>query len=275
MMKKAVRLFVALLFPALASAQQPLEVWMTDEGGSGTHKAMMALYGEIPGCVVCRPFNLTAAAAKTSLPVVLFQTDGEDASRYERFITEIASYGYVVIADGAYRYSDDKVKLLQRAGQGALTDAWDSMKVLSETEGSIFHGKVKMSGTALVGRTFPAGLPDGAEIRTAVCLGTSVPSTGVPVLYVTGGEEDPASAAAFADLERGAEVFKACASFPAGPSGTYEEAYGGAYSMIVLQWLEWQLKGKSWSRKIFTGEECICMYSGWEIRYKNENSVIQ
>ena len=229
----------------------------------------------IPGCVVCRPFNLTAAAAKTSLPVVLFQTDGEDASRYERFITEIASYGYVVIADGAYRYSDDKVKLLQRAGQGALTDAWDNMKVLSETEGSIFHGKVKMSGTALVGRTFPAGLPDGAEIRTAVCLGTSVPSTGVPVLYVTGGEEDPASAAAFADLERGAEVFKACASFPAGPSGTYEESYGGAYSMIVLQWLEWQLKGKSWSRKIFTGEECICMYSGWEIRYKNENSVIQ
>ena len=86
MMKKAVRLFVALLFPALASAQQPLEVWMADEGGSGTHKAMMALYGEMPGCVVCRPFNLTAAAAKTSLPVVLFQTDGEDASRYERFI---------------------------------------------------------------------------------------------------------------------------------------------------------------------------------------------
>ena len=112
------------------------------------------------------------------------------------------------------------------------------------------------------------------DINTYLCLDSSISDASKPSLFIAGSLDEKTYAKAKADLDNAGNSFAALASIPVGREGTYSEAYGGSYAMIALQWLEWQLKGKEWSRKIFTGEECICMYSGWEIEYRNEHNVI-
>lgn len=273
-MKNLIAFVVSLLVSSAVSGQEMIDCRIVDEGGAGTHKAMIALYEDIPGCMIYRPVNILHAASKTTLPIVLFCSGQQHSADFERLLTEIASFGYIVIADGSYSYEDDELKLLKPADETSLQKALVTLREKSEEKGSIFNGILDFSHIAYMGRLSSPEMLSDTNIKTYLCLDSSISDAHNPSLFIVGSLDDKAYSKAKADLDNAGKSFAAVASIPVGREGTYSEAYGGSYSTISIQWLEWQLKGKEWSRKIFTGEECICMYSGWEIEYRNENYII-
>ena len=273
-MKNLIAFVCSLLLSSAASGQKMTECRIDDEGGAGTHKAMVALYEDIPGCMIYRPVNILHAASKTTLPIVLFSSGQQHSVDFERFLTEIASFGYIIIADGSYSYEDDVLKLLKPADVQSLRKALLTLREKSEEKGSVFNGVLDFSNVAYMGRLSAPEMLSDLNLMTYLCLDSSISDPHKPSLFIVGSLDEKTYAKAKADLDNAGKSFVAAASIPIGREGTYSEAYGGSYSTIAIQWLEWQLKGKEWSRKIFTGEECICMYSGWEIEYRNEQNVI-
>lgn len=222
-----------------------------ENGGAGSYKAVAVSPEDCPGITLYIPRDLKAAAAKTTLPVVLFEGTGD--VKFEKYLNEIASFGYVV-ADIGRAEPDAALEAL--GASAALRDAAmdPSMAVIS----SIGPGTV---------------LPSG-ELRTVVYLHSSQPAPDLPVLYMAGGLDVPVYSAVQQDFDAPNGHFAAVATYPAGDEGTFDEAFGGTYAMLTLQWLEWLLKDKIWNRTIFTGEDCICVYTGWGIQYKNEETVM-
>ena len=274
MMKRIIALSIFLFITVSSLGQNLVDGWIVEDGGAGTHKAMITLYEEIPGCVIYRPISISSAVSKTTLPIVLFRPDQEHSAGFERFLTEIASFGYIVIAEGSYRYENDELRVLVPSDGSFLKDAMDILRSYSEKKGNVFSGSLDFTNIAYISRFPDESTPLYPQADTYIYLDASASALRNPALYVVGSKDEIKYKKALSDLEHSGKTFTALASLPIGGEGTYAESYGGSYSTIVLQWLEWQLKGKNWSRKIFTGEECICMYSGWEIEYRNENHII-
>jgi dienelactone hydrolase len=106
--------YAAVIFASLlaqASAQQPPTLPSRDQGaggsvaatipvGGGPRRAIMEIASELPAHTVFRPADLADNAAK--LPVVLFANGGcfNEGNRFRWFLSEIASYGFLVIAVG-------------------------------------------------------------------------------------------------------------------------------------------------------------------------------
>lgn len=220
-----------------------------ENGGAGSFKAVVISPEDCPGITLYVPQD----PGGTTFPVVLFE--GPQDAKYEKYLNEMASFGYVVADIGASE-PDAALEALEasEALRGAAMDT-SSMAVVSAAG----------PGTAL---------PSGG-LRTLVFLHSSGPAPDLPVLYIAGGLDESVYAGIQRDFESSDGHFAAVATYPAGEEGTFAEAFGGSYSMLTLQWLEWLLKDRSWNRTIFTGEECICVYTGWGIQYKNEEKVME
>lgn len=223
-----------------------------ENGGAGSFKAVAVSSDDCPGMTVYVPQDFAVVVEKTTLPVVVFE--GTGGPKYEKYLNEIASFGYIV-ADIGTADPDAALESLMASGafQGAFAD---------------------VSSVAVVSTIGSASVLPSCDVRTIIYLHSSQPAAGVPVLYIAGGLDVPVYARVQQDFELSDGHFAAVATYPAGKEGTFDEAFGGSYSMLTLQWLEWLLKDKPWSRTVFTGEECICVYTGWGIQYKNEETVI-
>ena len=91
-----------------------------------------------------------------------------------------------------------------------------------------------------------------------------------PVLYINGGETDIAYANGMDDFARIGHVPAAMVNLPVGHGGTYHHANGGKGASIVVDWLEWQLRGNRSAARSFAGENCrLCTDAGATIALKN------
>ena len=249
-------LVLYLLSSCALPAQEDVNIRVVEEGGAGSWKAVVIEDGRLPGIRLYVPRDMEAAVAKTTLPVVLFEA--EDKDRYDKYLNEIASFGYVVV-NTAGQDPDGVLDALRSSpgtfpgGRGDLA-AWDRVALVS---------------AAGPGTVFPSRAPE-----TLIYLHSSGPALSVPRLYLTGGLDADAVIRAQEAFDADEEVFVASATYPAGAEGTFDEAFGGSYAVLTLQWLEWRLKDRTWQRTVFTGEDCICVYTGWGIQYKNEETVI-
>ena len=88
-------LVLYLLSSCAFPAQEDVNIRVVEEGGAGSWKAVVIEDGRLPGIRLYTPRDMEAAVAKTTLPVVLFEA--EDKNRYDKYLNEIASFGYVVI----------------------------------------------------------------------------------------------------------------------------------------------------------------------------------
>jgi hypothetical protein len=249
-------LVLYLLSSCAFPAQEDVSIRVVENGGAGSWKAVVIEDGALPGIRLYAPRDMEAAVAKTTLPVVLFEA--EDKDRYDRYLNEIASFGYVVV-NAAGQDPDGVLDALRSSpgvfpgGRGDLA-AWDRVALVSALG----------PGTVVPSRT-----PE-----TVVYLHSSGPRPAVPRLYLTGGLDAAVVMQVQEAFDSDEDAFVAAATYPAGEEGTYDAAFGGSYATLTLQWLEWLLKDKTWQRTIFTGEDCICVYTGWGIQYKNEETVI-
>jgi hypothetical protein len=90
-----------------------------------------------------------------------------------------------------------------------------------------------------------------------------------PTLYVLGGPTDIAYANGMDDYDKIDHVPVAVANIDKGHGGTYWEPNGGAAAEVVVDWLEWQLRGSTDASRVFVGSSCgLCSDPAWEYESK-------
>lgn len=267
---------------------QPLKTRVIDEGGTGRFKAVAVKEQTMTDFVVYRPKDLLYAHARCgALPVLLFGNGGcsNTSVGYERMLSEVASHGYIVVAIGEMRDSL-KERPIGQTESAELMHGLELILTLNRTKGTEYYHMMDTTKIAAAGHScggaqvlcnagnprlktyliLNAGMGDmemaGASRNSLQCL-------HAPILYVVGGKSDVAYENAQKDYARISQVPVCLANHPAsGHGGTYGAPYGGDYGRLVLDWLDWQLRGKKEGAHVFLKGE-LENYKGWDIKAKN------
>ena len=262
-----------------------LQMKVPDYGGSGPYKAVALKESSLTDFVVYRPMNLGAAVARErgKLPVLVFCNGGcmDTSIGYENMLTDIASYGYVVVAIG-------ELQMLARHEQDQHTPSSMVVKALdwivnpaSPYYNYIDVEKIAAAGHSCGGAQVLANAAD-ARLKTYLILNAgmgkmtmadanakSLKKLHGPILYLVGGTTDVAWTNAQQDYKAIKKVPVVLAdNTKSGHGGTYEQPAGGANSRMVRSWLDWQLKGKKEHEKLFVGGD-LTGYDDWTIEHKN------
>lgn len=271
-----------------------------DLGGSGPHKAIAVRERSLPDFVVYRPVNLDAAMTvgrrgmfqmgevkKEKLPVLVFCNGGcmDTSIGYENMLTDIASYGYVVVAVGELQMLAQHEKD-QHTPSSVVKQALDWVSQQASNPSSPYYGKIDEEKIAAAGHSCGGAqvLANAADKRLKTYLilnagmgkmtmadtsAKSLANFHGPVLYLVGGTRDVAWQNAQLDYKAIKKVPVVLAdNTKSGHGGTYEQPNGGANSRMVRAWLDWQLKGAKGPETIFIGGD-LKDYPDWTITHKN------
>ena len=275
--------------------------------GSGPYPAMREEPASLPTHTVYRPADL----AKTpKLPVLLWANGGcrNTSVEFTRFLGELASHGYLVIAIGR----SDIPFLVIHGSIAAVAnekDANGNPLIISDPafmikglewaiaensrNDSVLFGKVDTSKIATIGQS--CGGPQAfraakdPRITTVIALNSSFPTQAAPGMV--GGAEDgwsaeklaiPAAIFTGGPADSGYSGAEQCykalnSASPVLKASLNTVGHTGAYPMpdlrwssAVLAWLDWQLKGDAQSAKMFAGPDCgLCRDPDWWIDTKN------
>jgi len=279
-MKIIVSVLAALLMPAAAKAQEA-------PASSGPFAVTMEMDPTLQGHTVYRP-SVMQDVKPAQLPVIAFGNGGclNDGSLYQNLLRELASYGYLVVANGPIVPLNEPVDSDTHAGQ--LTRAIDWAERENGRGGSAYYGKLDLKAVAVMGHSCGGrqalSVSHDPRIRTTVVLnsGVSNPSfsrgdtvPGVltklhaPALYMSGGKIDRAYAAIEADFMNISTVPIFKAERDAGHNATYFQPRGGAFAVVIRGWMDWHLKGDAMAGTQFQGASCgLCGHPSWRITRK-------
>lgn len=195
---------------------------------------------------------------------------------FEGFLTEIASHGLLVIANG-------RPGGFGRTDAQMFTDAIDWAVDEDRRLFSEYRGHLDTDAVAAMGQ--PCGglevykVADDPRITTTVFWNGGLRDDGdahlvdalhAPAAYVTGGPGDTAHGNALDDWERlpgGLPAF--LGSLDVGHRGTFGEPGGGEYGRVGAAWLKWRLKGDEQAGGEFSGPDCGLCSTDWEATRKN------
>lgn len=271
-----------------------------DYGGSGPHKAVAVREKSLTDFVVYRPMNLDAAmrvgrlgmfqtgeVKKTKLPVLVFCNGGcmDTSIGYENMLTDLASYGYVVVAIGELQMLAQHEKD-QHTPSSMVQRALDWIVQQAADPASSYYNKIDVDKIAAAGHSCGGAqvLAHAADkrLKTYLILNAgmgkmtmadasrkSLKNLHGPILYLVGGKEDLAWANAQMDYQAIKRVPVVLAdNTKSGHGGTYEQPNGGANSRMVRAWLDWQLKGKQEHKALFIDGD-LKDYPDWTVKHKN------
>ena len=269
-------------------------------GGSGPHKAIAVREKSLTDFVVYRPCNMDAAmmterpnffshgTVKTQkLPILIFCNGGcmDTSIGYENMLTDLASYGYVVVAIGELQMFAQHEKD-QHTPSSMVKKALDWVCQQANDPASPYYNKIDIEKIAAAGHSCGgaqvlanAGDP---RLKTYLILNAgmgkmtmadasrkSLKNLHGPILYLVGGTTDVAWKNAQMDYKAIKHVPVVLAdNTQSGHGGTYEQANGGDNARMVRAWLDWQLKGKNEHETLFIGGD-LKDYPQWTIEHKN------
>ncbi|HSC13561.1 MAG TPA: alpha/beta hydrolase [Gammaproteobacteria bacterium] len=220
---------------------------------------------------------------------------------FPEYLSEIASHGFVVVADGP---PIARPAGAPRAGGGgpppggggppadrftmvngaALVAAIDWLEAESKNRNSRFFRKVDVERVAAMGMSCGGLMSYGASNDPRVAT-VGIWNSGLfedernaavyagihgSVIIVTGGASD----IAYANGKRDFEVMPTRVPVfygvhpSVGHGGTYNQDNGGPFGVVAVAWLKWQLMGDTSAagRGYFVGDNCtICKDAGWQI----------
>lgn len=286
-MKKYFMLAVALSMSISLGWSQVVNKKIIEEGGSGPYKAEAVTEKDFEDFVVYRPSDIKAAVKDMGkMPIMVYANGGcmDSSINHERLLSEIASHGYVIIAIGELQMEVNERKHLS-TDASMLIDAVDWISMKAKDKSSDYYqavdlDKIASGGQSCGGAQVMATAKD-SRIKTNIMfnsgMGTmqmagaskeSLKTLHGPVLYIVGGEPDIATNNALVDYENIQNVPVAFANLlQGGHMGTFPEKFGGSFSKMALDWLDWQLKGKD-NSAIFLKED-LSKYPGWTMKSKN------
>jgi arabinogalactan endo-1,4-beta-galactosidase len=269
-------------------------------GGSGPHKAVAVREKTLPDFVVYRPMNLDAAmitgqrglfgrgeVKREQLPVLIFCNGGcmDTSIGYENMLTDVASYGYVIIAIGELQMMAQHEKD-QHTPSSMVQKALNWICQRATDPASPYYNKVDTARMAAAGHSCGGAqvLANASDPRLNTYLilnagmgkmtmadasAASLKQLHGPILYLVGGTSDVAWQNAQMDYEAIKKVPVVLAdNTQSGHGGTYEQPFGGANARMVRAWLDWQLKGKSVPEALFLRGD-LTGYDQWTIKHKN------
>ncbi|MEO6151602.1 MAG: hypothetical protein ABIP24_00460 [Croceibacterium sp.] len=280
---------------------------LPDTPGDGPYPAVMELDPGLPNHVVYRPADLKPFAGG-KLGVFAWGNGGcaDDGASQRQHLAEIASYGYLVVAPGAWR-SGPNAKVARQPARAApagerlpppATSAADVKQGLdfalaeNARRGSKYANLIDKRAVAVGG--FSCGGLQAISLAADPRIGTVVvQNSGVfndasesiggmkvskdvlknfrtPVLYLLGGPTDIAYANGSDDVKRITNVPLAFVNLPFGHGGTYARPMGGTAAGIVVDWLEWRLRHNASAGRSFIGANCrLCVNPETKIEQKN------
>jgi len=264
-----------------------------DTPGSGPYPATMEVDPALPDHVVYRPANLSEIG-DDGLGLFIWGNGAcaDDGASARLHLSEIASHGYLAVAPGKWRNGpnakEPPAPPREPAADGSFppapTSAADLARALdwalaeNSRAGSPYAGKIDPEAVAVGG--FSCGgvqalelagdpridtlviqnsgiLPDGAPRIGGMDLAKSaLEDIHTPVIYVQGGPSDIAYENGMDDFRRIDGVPAAMVNLPVGHGGTYFEPNGGKAARIVVDWLQWQLRGDAGAEASFRGGNC-------------------
>lgn len=273
--------------------------------GDGPYPAIIETDPSLPGHVIYRPADLSPFE-DGKLPILVWGNGAcvDDGTAHRLHLAQIASYGYLVIAAGAWRSgpgaTEPRAAQPAAAGGGlprAATTTEDVRAGLDwaqaehNRDGSRFQGKLRTDAAAAAGHSCGGlqaiELAADPRIKTVLVHNSGIFNDGAspipgmrvdktvlqrfhsPVIYILGGPTDIAYANGTDDFERLPPVPAVLADLPVGHGGTFSEPMGGAVAHVAVDWLEWQLKDDKTAARTFVGENCrLCTGTDWSIRRK-------
>lgn len=257
---------------------------MPDTPGTGAYPALTELDPNLEGYVVYRPQDLSPFAGG-SLGLFVWGNGAcaADGTSARQHLAEIASHGYLVIAPGGWKSGPNarEPRDPPRAPGSPFetpTTATDLAHALDWAisehgrSGSRYLGLIDPEAIALGG--FSCGgiqalrLADDPRVDTLVIQNSGIfngeapggemamskdqlKAIHTPVLYLLGGPTDIAYDNGMDDFARITQVPAMMVNLPVGHGGTYHEPNGGKGAGIVVDWLEWQLRGKPEAKAAF------------------------
>ena len=276
--------------PAQDKARAPADdkpvVVTVGDGGSGPYKAILAGDPTLPTHAVYRPKDLSPFGKDNKLPIVLWGNGAgsNSSAAYKRFLTEIASHGFLVVAIGP---ADAKGGGTTKSSQ--LLDGLNWAVAQNEKDGD-YKGKIDTGKVAVMGHSL-GGLQalevsSDPRVTTTVLwnsgvlpgnrsLGPKVTREGLnklhaPLAYFIGGSKDIAAKNAEDDFQAIKDLPVFLASRDVGHGGTYGEPHGGAFGAAGVAWLKWQLKGDAEAAKMFLGDPPgLAADTKWSVKAKN------
>lgn len=293
-MKKLITLCLsAILFSLNGIAQSTKTI---EDGGTGPFKAIVVGEKTLPQHSIYRPNDLTKTP---KLPVMVWGNGAcaNSSEEHQNFLNEIASHGYIILAIGPFVATGEKLgeeERRKRTSSAMLLEALDWITAQNNDKTSPYYQKIDTKNVAVAGMSC-GGLQTievagDQRFTTTIVMNSGVLNGGAgsgmpgmpavskeklnsihtPTLYVIGDSTDIAYNNAMDDFKRVNHVPIVMSNLNVGHGGTYRKPHGGAFSPLVINWLDWQLKDKKENEKLFVGQNCTwCGKDGWRIETKN------
>lgn len=291
-MKRMILLAGAVASVAGAQPARPIGA----HTGSGRWPAVAEARSDAPNYTVFRPVK----APKGKLPLVLWGNGGcrNNGLSAGHFLREIASHGYLVVANGAPGEEKPALETMPAAGPSA-PPAGPPPAVADETSVASLLGAIEWAARAYpkqadVGRVAVVGhscgglqaIAAGADPRidTVMAFNSGVynrPGGGrsgvavtkddlktlhTPIAYILGGPTDIAYPNGSDDVARIDHVPVFYGNIDTGHGGTFALVNGGVYARVAVRWLDWRLKGDRKAGRMFAGADCgLCRDRAWTI----------
>ncbi|MFG2085200.1 MULTISPECIES: alpha/beta hydrolase [unclassified Spirillospora] len=244
-------------------------------GGTGPYPADYETTWRLWDHTVYRPENLPSGIR---LPIVAWGNGAcsADGTMFENFLKELASHGFLVIANG-------RPGGFGRTDADMLTEAIDWAIEENGRVGGKYRGKIDTGKVAVMGQSC-GGLEAYEVSADPRVTATGIWNSGMlsdsdnwqlarlhaPIGYFVGGPSDIAYENAMDDWDRlpaGLPAFMG--NLDVGHMGTYGEPNGGEFGRVGAAWLKWQLKGDAAAGRLFVGPDCGLCDSEWSVRQKN------
>jgi acetyl esterase/lipase len=254
---------------------------IVEDGGTGSFKAVMKEETTLPAHTVFVPQDLSKFGKKNLLPVLVWGNGACTNSPWEhyKFLNEIASYGFIVLATGYIPMEEQPYRGPMSTTQQQI-ESIDWAFAQNADPKSPYYQKIDLKNICVAGMSCGglqtlfncadprittlmicnSGLFNQQNANQAVG-GMPMPpkeklkEIHTPIMYLLGGETDIAYGNGMDDFHRIDHVPACAANFPVGHGGTYREAHGGEFSVVALAWLQWQLKGDKKAAKMFVGKD--------------------
>ena len=300
---------IAVSLAIAASAQPPPQDTRPDTPGSGPFGALKEVDPRLPDQVVYRPADLTSLGeTKLGVYAFGNGGCSDDAASSRMHLLEIASHGYLAIAPGGIYSGPGSSERPAASGAGPaapgagpaapprtraeqLRQAIDWALTENAREDSPYFSRIDIDAIAVSG--FSCGgiqalvVAGDTRVRTAVIMNSGLFVEGetqmsgmtvtkdllrdlhFPTLYVLGGPTDIAYENGMDDFRLIDHVPVAVANIDKGHGGTYAEPNGGAAAAVVVDWLNWQLRGDAAAGRRFVGPDCgLCTDTEWTYESK-------
>ena len=232
---------------------------------TGPYKVVMEVDETCPDHTIYRPEDLSKFSAKNPLPIIVMSGPGcdYDGDSYRPFWTEVASYGYVVVASGLPVKDGYRAAMgFNKATSYELGLQWAAAENVRKD--SKYYGKLAPDNCAAMGQScggfLTAGYMNDPRMKCLMFWNAGGTPTGedaaqpsCPVAFFS-ADNDMALAGATASYNAVTAVpafFGKCDIPGDAHGGTFREVNGGPYGKAAVAWLNWHLKGQTKYAKNF------------------------